>query len=303
VCRDSLKRRGANKVHWECWSECNLPCTFCYRTKGEPLRNRNAERLLAAVVTAGARTLTFAGGDPSLHPDIAHLLATARAIGLNVEVHTNAHFTPPSFRQGLAGVHWVGLSLDGPTAEVHDRFRGTRGNFTKVLDLLGFLDRAGVPVIVRTVVARSNYQRVAEIGDLLLPYANVASWYLLEFSAVGEGHHSRGVYELKRELFNGIVVQVVDRYADKLDIEARRSEDKSAAYVMITPGGEVYGTSDQPVDGKFPTVGSILRDHLSELVGKIKFNSAVHEPRYKTVERKMRDTRTALAQRIRWSSE
>jgi MoaA/NifB/PqqE/SkfB family radical SAM enzyme len=296
ACRGSLERLGAHKVHWECWFACNLPCSFCYRTEGDPLGTGDAERLLAAVATAGARTVVLAGGDPSLRRDIGQLLTTARALGLTVEVHTNAHHAPAGFRQALAGADWVGLSLDGPTAEVHDQFRNTRGNFARVLELLGFLERAGVPVIVRTVVARPNFQQVAEIGELLLPYGNVAFWYLLEFSAVGAGYRNRRVYELERALFDEVAAKATDRYGETLEVQARRSEDKSGAYVMITPDGAVYGTSDETVDGIYPRAGSVLGDHLSDLAEAIEFKREVHEPRYEAIERGLREKRKALGQ-------
>jgi hypothetical protein len=37
-CNNSLGRRGLKKAHWECWSECNLDCPFCFRTRGHLLR-------------------------------------------------------------------------------------------------------------------------------------------------------------------------------------------------------------------------------------------------------------------------
>lgn len=36
-CRDAFKRIGLSKLHWECWSDCNLHCKFCYRTVDTPL--------------------------------------------------------------------------------------------------------------------------------------------------------------------------------------------------------------------------------------------------------------------------
>lgn len=296
ACRGSLERLGAHKVHWECWSECNLSCQFCYRTRGVPLETPDAERLLAAVAAAGAETVVFAGGDPSLRRDIGHLLRRARALGLTTEVQTNAHHAPADFRQALIEADSVGLSLDGPTAEVHDRFRSTRGNFARVFKVLDLLERAGVPVIVRTVVAHPNFRQLADLGELLLPYGNVAFWHLLEFSAVGAGYRNRRMYELERVLFDEVVMQVTARYGGKLEILARRSEVKSGAYVMITPDGAVYGTAGETVDGRFPRVGSVLHDHLSELAERIEFRREVHEGRYWASSAKLRERREALAQ-------
>jgi MoaA/NifB/PqqE/SkfB family radical SAM enzyme len=296
ACRNSLQLLGAHKVHWECWSECNLSCQFCYRTQGVPLETPNAERLLAAVAVAGAETIVFAGGDPSLRGDIGHLLRRARALGLTTEVQTNAHHAPAGFRQALTEADSVGLSLDGPTAEVHDRFRSKRGNFARVSEALDLLQRAGVPVTVRTVVARPNFRQLADLGDLLLPYGNVAFWHLLEFSAVGTGYRNRQRYELERALFDEVVVQVTTRYEGKLEIHARRSEVKSGAYVMVTPDGAVYGTTDETVAGLYPRVGSVLRDHLSELAERIEFRREVHEDRYHEISARLREKREALAQ-------
>lgn len=295
-CRGSLQRLRAHKVHWECWSECNLSCQFCYRTRGVPLETPEAERLLAAVAVAGAETIVFAGGDPSLRRDIGHLLGRARALGLTTEVQTNAHHAPPSFRQALTKADSAGLSLDGPTAEVHDRFRSKRGNFARVFELLDVLERACVPVTVRTVVARPNHREIAALGELLLPYGYVVFWHLLEFSAVGTGYRNRRVYDLDRTLFDEVVAQVTGRYEGKLEIHARRSEVKSGAYVMVTPDGAVYGTSDHTVDGIYPRVGSALRDHLSDLAEEIEFRPQVHEDRYRAIEMKLREKRKALAQ-------
>jgi MoaA/NifB/PqqE/SkfB family radical SAM enzyme len=297
ACLGSLKRRGVNKVHWECWDRCNLDCAFCYRTVGEPLRTEDAELLLTAVATAGAETVVLAGGDPSLRRDLGHLVLTGQRLGLRVEIHTNAHHAPPDVRQALAGADWVGLSLDGPTPAVHDRFRSKPGNYARVFDLLGFLDRVGVPVIVRTVVARPNHREVADIGDLLLPYDNVTFWYLLEFSAVGSGFDNQGIYQLEHALYDRAATEIVERYAGQLDVRPRPLEDKAGAYLMVTPDGAVYGTGGHTVDGRFPRVGAVLHDHLGELAGRIEFNREVHEPRYREINEKLQKQREVLAQR------
>jgi MoaA/NifB/PqqE/SkfB family radical SAM enzyme len=296
-CLGSLERLGCFKVHWECWSECNLACRFCYRTRGVPLETRDAERLLEAVATAGAETIVFAGGDPSLRKDIGHLLGWARALGLLTDVQTNAHHVPAGFRQALTRADSAGLSLDGSTAEVHDRFRDKRGNFARVFELLGFLDRAGVPVIVRTVVARPNFRHVADLGELLLPYGNVAYWHLLEFSAVGAGYGSRREYELERCLFDEVVAQAEARYQGELEVRARGAEDKAGAYMLITPDGDAYGTAGDTVDGRYPRAGSMLGRHLSGLAEAIRFRREVHEPRYQAVAATFRELRGELAAR------
>src|SRR5215472_11967938 len=134
-CLNSFRRLGLIKVHWECWSNCNLPCEFCYRTLGQALPTDEAKRLISAVRTGGVETIVFAGGDPSIRPDICELVSSAREQALNVEVQTNAQYTSEEFLHALRTVQLVGLSLDGPNQDVHDAFRGKPGNFERVLRL------------------------------------------------------------------------------------------------------------------------------------------------------------------------
>jgi pyruvate-formate lyase-activating enzyme len=284
ACRASFARLGAQKMHWECWSNCNLSCGFCYRSVGSPLATADGKRLLEAVATAGTRTVVFAGGDPALRDDLGRLLDHARLLGLVTEVHTNARFAPERVRQALAAVDCVGLSLDAPDPALHDRIRGGPGNYKQVFSLLGFLDQARVPVIVRTVVMRPNQAVVADIGQQLRPYRNVLAWYLLEFSPVGLGFAGRLAYELPRARFDEVVDAAVRRYRDVLEVHPRRLEDKSGGYVLITPDGLMYGTAGDTVAGRYPHTGAVLRDHLSDLATRIGFQRERHEPRYAEIE-------------------
>jgi MoaA/NifB/PqqE/SkfB family radical SAM enzyme len=222
----------------------------------------------------------FAGGDPSLRRDIGHLLAYARALGLITEVHTNGQYAPKRYRMALIGSDYVGLSLDGPSAELHDGFRGKPGNFRRVLDLFDFLEEAAVPMIVRTVVARPNLRGVADIGGLLAGRRNLISWNLLEFSPVGIGYRNRMTYQLDRTQFEEAATEALERFGGKIHIYVSRLEDKSGTYVLVTPDGQVYGTLTPPADGIYPLVGSMLREHLSDLSGAIGFRHERHEVLY-----------------------
>src|SRR5206468_9954060 len=93
----------------------------------------HAKNLISSVSTSGVQTIVFAGGDPSIRPDISSLIRFARELALRVEVQTNAHHTPKEFLKELQSVELVGLSLHGPNAAVHDAFRNKIGNFERVL--------------------------------------------------------------------------------------------------------------------------------------------------------------------------
>jgi MoaA/NifB/PqqE/SkfB family radical SAM enzyme len=262
-CRDSFARLGVLKVHWECWSNCNLSCGFCYRSQGAALDPQDGRRLIAAVRAAGAKRIVFAGGDPSLRPDIGVLVPWAKYLGLRVEIQTNGHHVRPAFKEALLEADLIGLSLDGATAEAHDRFRSTRGNFRRVLELLDFLERQDIQVIVRTVVTRRNYDDILDLGERLRGRKNLCRWSLLEFSPVGLGYRNQELYRLARPAFDELVETAYDRYSKDVAIDVYRLENKVGTYLLITPSGMVYGTEESTENGIYPPVGSILQHHLS----------------------------------------
>jgi MoaA/NifB/PqqE/SkfB family radical SAM enzyme len=274
ACQGSLQRHGIKKAHWECWSECNLPCAFCYRTTGRQLDTANAVSLVRALAAGEARAVVFAGGDPSLRPDLADVADEALALGLAVQVQTNAQHVTQSFLDVLGRCEYVGLSIDGPDAGTHDGFRGTRGNFRRVIGLLGQLEAIGIPVSVRTVVSRMNYQVVANIAPLVMSHPNVICWKLLEFTAIGQGRLNRDQYAIPSGTFELTVLAARDRLGSAGSLlEALRNVDKIGIYMMISPQGLVYGTTESAlIDvGQHHYIGSILSDHLTDLARSIPF--------------------------------
>jgi MoaA/NifB/PqqE/SkfB family radical SAM enzyme len=282
-CRDSFNRLGLVKVHWECWSECNLPCAFCYRTKGVPLNTIDAQKLICAVNTSGISQIVFAGGDPSIRPDIVLLMNFARVIGLKVEMQTNAHSLRPDFLEALRKVDLVGLSLDGPNANVHDEFRGKKGNFENVMALLRFLNDNQVPVIVRTIVAASNSAQVPQMAHLFAEFPVIRRWTLQEFSPIGDGYFNRELFEIDRDRFDTIVQKAQFLCYKPQLVEAYRAEEKIGTYCLITPDGFVYGTTTPSIDWTYPRVGSILTQHLTDLAQNLPFSMERHRNRYMSI--------------------
>lgn len=275
-CQGSLRRYGIKKVHWECWSECNLPCAFCYRTTGQPLDTVGAVSLVRALSVGEARAIVFAGGDPSLRGDLAEVVAEALALGLAVQVQTNAQHVSRPFLDLLGQCEYVGLSIDGPDAATHDGFRGTRGNFAHVAGLLGRLDVLGVPVSIRTVVSRRNHRVVPDIAPLVLAHPNVICWKLLEFTPIGWGRVNRAQYSMSDIDFEHTVRAAGDRLGGAASLlEVLRNVDKIGIYMMISPQGFVYGTTELALleSGHHRYIGSILSDHLDGLARSIPFSA------------------------------
>lgn len=279
VCVDAFAKAGVSKIHWECWSECNLPCAFCFRMKGQALDTAESIELLRIVKTGGTKTIAFAGGDPSLRTDLTDLVDFAKTCGLVVEIQTNSQHQPVSFLSTLENVDLVGVSLDANEAECHDLFRGKPGNFKQVIRLLDFLEDCRTPVVVRSVVSALNYDSVPPVADVLRNYNNVVRWSLLEFTPIGSGFDNRAQFELPRQQYELTAAEAKRRAGTDIEIDIYRNEDKAGTYALVTPDGQLYGTAEGK-DGDYPKVGSVLDTHLTELVRRLVFDPKRHEKRY-----------------------
>ncbi|HJP76246.1 MAG TPA: radical SAM protein [Pseudonocardiaceae bacterium] len=264
-CRGSLSRAGVRKVHWECWSDCNLGCDFCYRTTAPPLDTADALLLLSTIKTGGVGSVVFAGGDPSLRRDLPTLVSAANDYELVSIVHTNAQWITDSAWEALRLCDHIGLSLDSDVAEQHDHMRGTRGNFRHVLAMLDRCDRAGVRVSVRTVVSAVNFRNVHLVGAILERYSCVRSWKLLEFTAVEAGWDNRARHLLDHEEFDQAFCRAQSCYSGSGTVAKLTTSEKVNAYMMIDSSGRVYGVTveDSLRTGRHRRVASLMGDHLS----------------------------------------
>lgn len=154
--------------------ECNAHCRFCYATFRDVsgrLPTADWVRILFLLAEAGAQKVTFVGGEPTLHPDLAHLVRVASGLGLTTTVVTNGARLPQLLRGVKNHLHWVGLDLDSadPATEVA-LGRGDAGYVNRVLQHAALCREHGIKVKLNTVVTRLSWQEdMSEIVRTIRP--------------------------------------------------------------------------------------------------------------------------------------
>ena len=113
--------------------------------------------LLDDVRRFGSPLFVLTGGDPLKRPDLFQLIQRSVSLGLRTTVTPSA--TPLLTREALArfkdsGISRMAVSLDGPTREAHDGFRGVAGSFERTMDALHYAAEIGLETQVNTTVAR-----------------------------------------------------------------------------------------------------------------------------------------------------
>ncbi len=172
-------------VGWELTRACQLRCRHC---RAQAITERHGDELsleqIAGVLDHMAAAfshppiLIFTGGDPLERPDLPDIIAAARERGFLVALAPSAtpKLTPQVVREWAAiGVHAISLSLDGATAQVHDRFRGVRGTFDRTLALAHAVVESGVNLQINTSVCMQTVRDLAPIGDMV-EELGVSSW-------------------------------------------------------------------------------------------------------------------------------
>jgi hypothetical protein len=140
--------------------DCNLACDYCCvrsspRADPRALPLEDVQRAAAEAPGAGVREIFVTGGEPFLRSDIAEvLLACARA--LPTTVLTNGLLFAGKRRLGLRGLPRdrvvFQVSLDSPTAALHDRHRG-EGTWEKARAGIAIAREEGFRVRLASTVA------------------------------------------------------------------------------------------------------------------------------------------------------
>ena len=147
-------------------NRCNMRCSFCdFWPNGvaprEELTLADYRKLAAELARISCFLISVEGGEPFVRPDIIDIVRIFGERHIPV-LYTNGWYIDDDAARGLfaAGVSNVGVSIDYPDAERHDRKRGLKGTFDRALRAVERLRRAaphgGKQVHVMTVLMKDN---------------------------------------------------------------------------------------------------------------------------------------------------
>ena len=150
---------------------CNLRCDFCYvgEHDGKELGTRDLKNILSRIYhEAMIPSVSFTGGEPLTRPDIVALTAHAVRTGLWTNLITNGTLLRQDLVRQLvgAGLSSAQVSIEGPSAAVHDALTGIVGAFEAATRGVEMLRDAGVPVHTNTTLSRNNIRHATEIVTL-----------------------------------------------------------------------------------------------------------------------------------------
>ena len=182
-------------VTWEVTQACDLTCDHC-RADAAPDRDPS-ELTTAEGIDLFHQVAEFhpepflvlSGGDPLKRPDIFELLDAANDVGLTPSITPAT--TPLLTRERIErfaeiGIGRMALSLDGATAESHDRFRGEPGTFETALRAAEHARELGLSIQINTTVTASTVDDLPVIADIVEDL-EAAMWEVFFLVPIGRG--------------------------------------------------------------------------------------------------------------------
>ncbi|MBU0495977.1 MAG: radical SAM protein [Chloroflexi bacterium] len=131
-------------------------------------------RAILDCIAPHAHRIKLTGGEPTLYPDLPDLVAALQERDLAFSIFTNGDWADPAALLRLLGdtpqFRGFLISLHGATPAAHEFYTQVPGSYQKAVSSIRAAARAGLPVVVSTVLHRHNLDQLGAIvalaGDL-----------------------------------------------------------------------------------------------------------------------------------------
>ncbi|WP_069807479.1 radical SAM/SPASM domain-containing protein [Vulcanisaeta thermophila] len=293
-------------IFWNITYRCNLKCLHCYINaiqglSRDELTTEEALRVIDDAHELGVPLLIISGGEPLIREDFEVLARRAHDHGIPISLSTNGTLISEKWSEKLGelGVRYVGISIDSPIPEVHDKIRGVVGAFDLALRGIKNVMKVGIPVGIRTTVTKLNIDHAHEVVELahkigvsrvafyhlvpsgrgksimnLLPSGDQLLRFLMRLINIAAKYRDVEILTVDNPS-DGVVAALLTsedegEFLQKLRLVARMGACSAGRKVMsIYPNGDVYPCqffNDKPM-------GNVRRDRLTEIWLKPRMNT------------------------------
>lgn len=259
-------------MDWWITSRCNLACDFCYGPVPgkDPFELR--AKILKALTASSARVVTFCGGEPLLVRKIDEYAATLAESGKSTVLNTNGQLLRKRLDQGLrlGNFSMVGLSIEGPTPEIHRAMRGQRADLDEVIEAARLVCKEpGVDLKLATVLSRVNRDDLPALAVVVRDLAP-SVWRIYEYSGRGVQNFGQQRHGLPDEKTFRRLVRAAADIAKPVKT-APSSEAETAGCLIVDPDGNVL----QPTNKSYLRLGNCLKEPLDHIWARIPEQSPI----------------------------
>jgi radical SAM protein with 4Fe4S-binding SPASM domain len=225
------KGRILRLLFWESTIKCNLTCAHCRRVEMDEtcindLSTDQAKSMVDQLVEVGKEQgfmpiLVFSGGEPLCRDDIFELIAYADSKELICALASNGTLIDADVARKIkaAGVRRVSISLDGATADIHNKLRQQEGSFEAAIAGINHLKDAGVEFQINVTVTKFNAHQIDDVFTLAIDLG-AAAVHPFMLVPVGCGEEFAEEDMLSAKEYEEMMIQIADK-ASKIDIDVK----------------------------------------------------------------------------------
>ena len=182
----SKSKQMLRLLFWESTIRCNLTCAHCRRIESDEQAHRDlttaqAKALIEQLNELGRSQpmmpiLVFSGGEPLCREDLFDLVRHAHSLGITTALATNGTLIDTTIAEQIrdSGIARVSVSLDGATAEVHNKLRQLEGSFERAIEGIGHLRDRKTPFQINMTLTRHNAGQLEDVYQLAQSLGAVA---------------------------------------------------------------------------------------------------------------------------------
>lgn len=164
-----------NNAVWEITLSCNIHCLHCgsnadINKRPKELSTDEALDLIEQLADLNCNRVVLSGGEPFLRKDWAILAQRIVMLGMDCHYISNGLIVDDNILNILEniGTKYVGFSLDGSSAETHDKIRGRKGVFEHLIQLFDRMKERNFQIGVVSTIHKGNIDELEGMKKLLI---------------------------------------------------------------------------------------------------------------------------------------
>jgi len=149
--------------------KCNVNCCHCYNFKDNAeLSFDQVKKIAVQLRRAGALFLSLTGGEVFTKNDIFDICFYLRKMSFDLSIFTNGTLIDQNNINKIQdiGLSEVGISIQGSSAETHDKIVGVKGCFGKSINAIKLLKSKKIPVNLKCTLMKDNFQEYKQVMEL-----------------------------------------------------------------------------------------------------------------------------------------
>jgi len=257
-------------------NRCNFKCKMCFRGKSTAadLTCEDVEKVVGLLKRMGVKTIALTGGEPILSPRFEEVLKLTVKHGFGVGIVTNGWFYDDYvslLERYRKDVHYIALSLDGHTAEVHDAVR-RKGSFDRAVRAMEVFRDRGYKLHIGHILNRHNYPYLTDFCKFVAPHKPVLC---LGRVIKTEANGSVQLTGEQESTLHAKIVMLFRMYKGMIFPTSSIGMSRELLFctnfltmedITLRFDGKVVFCCDSPIEGPGPVLGDVRRERIDEII-------------------------------------